>query len=148
MQAGGQYSTQLRSTLDDAIACIEPYISDALVCRLGVDGSANQTCYDANSELQFEDYSAVDMAARFCIAHQGYALRQSVIDVANALGVPATCHSFHKDSVYPFKCAAHLACLRVAGARDVWNGHVWCCSERNSLQSLHFVQVQSTLPCP
>ena len=88
---------------------MEPYMSDDSGCRLGLD-STSAACYNETSELTFEPYSKVDMRARMCIVHSGYNMRQVVIDIANELDVPATCHTFHRNSVYDFKCAP-LRCL-------------------------------------
>lgn len=104
VQAGGTWPAQLRNATTTAIACIEPHMSDASGCRLGLDDTT-AACFAENSNLSFDTYADVDMAARMCIVHEGHALRQVVIDIANDLGILATCHSFHRNSVYPFKCA-------------------------------------------
>ena len=108
VQAGGNSSAELRSAAEGAIACIEPYMSDAATCRLGLDGDTTAACFAANSALEFADYATVPMASRRCIAHRGYTLREAAISIANELSIPATCHSFHRNSVYNFKCAADV----------------------------------------
>lgn len=45
------------------------------------------------------------MAVRECIVEKGMALRAVMIDVANELGVPHTCHSFHQDNVFDYRHA-------------------------------------------
>lgn len=43
------------------------------------------------------------MATRECIVEKGYALREVMIDIANNLEVPHTCHNFHRDNVWTYR---------------------------------------------
>lgn len=106
MQVGGSRPAELRSAAEAAIACVEPYVSSAAACRLGLDGNTTAAYFAENAALEFAEYATVPMAGRRCIVHRGYALREAIIGIVNELDIPASCHSFHRNSVYNFKCAS------------------------------------------
>ena len=44
------------------------------------------------------------METKECIHEKGMALREEMIDIVNNLGVAHTCHNFHKDNVFTYRC--------------------------------------------
>jgi hypothetical protein len=97
---------QLREALDSALSCIHHFIIKAPKCVLGADKDTSSECMAENAHLEFVHYRSVDMKTRECITVAGYAFREVVVQVANALDIPADCHTFHSNSVYLYRCAA------------------------------------------
>lgn len=52
---------------------------------------------------RYKGYRSIDMATRECIVEKGMALRDVMVDIANNLNIPHTCHAFHKDNVWDYR---------------------------------------------
>jgi hypothetical protein len=95
---------KLRGALDKVLACVAPFMVEPPSCILGADGDTSEECMGSHIQLEFVHYRSVDMKTHECITVEGYAYREVVAEIANALGIAAECHKFHHNSMYPYKC--------------------------------------------
>lgn len=97
--------TPLKMALFRAIGCIIPHISGTSLTGMGFTGDVTDEYVEQLISVHYYRYYTVGMGTRECITKYGYAFIAKIVEIANELGIPAECSTFHKDSVYPYKCA-------------------------------------------
>lgn len=96
-----EYCDELNAAINEAVACLDLQINDTI----GAVSASDVTPESINNLLtaDYKAYSDATMEQRRCIVEQGYAVRDSIAKIANALQLVDDCSPYYAESflTYP-----------------------------------------------
>ena len=110
-----------------AIGCVIPHIRGTSLAGMGFTDNVTDAYVEQLTAIRYYPYFTVGLSTRECVTKYGYQFIEQIVEVANELGIPAECSTFHKDAVYPYKCAPALQTVGMAARmRSALASHAQC----------------------